>query len=73
MTYAGEGIQLGWAVWTSDGKELGTVVSVDPERFTVKETGVLGGRIDVPRTAVDEVETGRIELSVTKQELKSLS
>jgi hypothetical protein len=73
MTYAGEAIQPGWTVWASDGEELGTVVSVDPETIHVKKTGLLGGKLDVPRTAVDEVETGRVELSMTKKELSSLS
>jgi len=73
MTYAAEEIQLGWTVWASDGKELGTVVSVDSKVIVVKEGGILGGKIEVPRTAIDEVETGRVELSMTKQELESLS
>ena len=73
MTYAAEEIQLGWTVCASDGKELGTVVSVDPKVIVVKESGILGGKIDVPRTAIGEVETGRVELSMTKQELESLS
>jgi hypothetical protein len=72
-TYASEGIQPGWSVWASDGEELGTVVSVDHEMIHVKKGGLLGGQIDVPRTAVDEIETGRVELSMTKKELASRS
>jgi len=72
-TYASEGIQPGWSVWASDGEELGTVVSVDQEMIHVKKGGLLGGQIDVPRTAVDEIETGRVELSMTKRELASRS
>jgi len=71
--FPAEGIQPGWTVWASDGKELGTVMSVDPNTIHVKESGLLGGTLDVPRTVVGEVETGRVELSVTKQELKDLS
>lgn len=72
MTYSADmTIQPGWSVWASDGEELGTVVSVDPETIHVKRGGLLGGQLDVPRSAVDEVETGRVELSLTKDELKS--
>lgn len=70
--YEAEGIQSGWTVWASDGKELGTVISVDPQTILVKESGLLGGKLEVPRDAVGEVEIGRVELSVTKQELKDL-
>lgn len=73
MTFTASDIQQGWTVWASDGKQLGTVVSVDPQVIVVKEDGVLGGRIDVPSSAVDEIETGRIDLSMTKQELKTRS
>ena len=73
MTFTASDIQQGWTVWASDGKQLGTVVSVDPQVIVVKEDGVLGGRIDVPSSAVDEIETDRIDLSMTKQELKTRS
>jgi hypothetical protein len=73
MTYAGEAIQVGWTVWASDGQELGTIVSVDPQTITVKQTGLLGGKVDIPRSAVAEVEEGRVELSMTKQEVKAAS
>jgi hypothetical protein len=64
-------IQPGWSVWASDGKELGTVVSLDAQTIVVKENGLLGGKLNVPRAAVDEVETGRVELSMTAADLKS--
>ena len=64
-----QSIQPGWTVCASDGEELGTVVSVDPETIHVKKSGLFGGQMDVPRSAVDEVETGRVELSMTKSEL----
>jgi hypothetical protein len=64
-------IQPGWSVWASDGKELGTVVSLDLQTIVVKENGLLGGKINVPRAAVDEVETGRVELSMTEADLKA--
>jgi hypothetical protein len=73
MTYAGEAIQVGWSVWASDGEELGTVVSTDPQTITVKQGGLLGGKLAIPRTAIEEVEEGRVELSITKSEAKSAS
>jgi hypothetical protein len=74
MTVVSEGIQPGWTVWASDGEELGKVVSIDPQMIHVKKDGLLGGaRIDVPRTAVEEVETGRVELSMTRKELSAPS
>jgi hypothetical protein len=72
MTLAGE-VQVGWTVWSSDGENLGTIVSIDPQVITIKQGGLLGGKLDIPRSAVEEVETGRVELSMTRQEVKSLS
>lgn len=66
-----QSIQPGWTVCASDGEELGTVVSVDPETIHVKKGGLFGGQLDVPRTAVDEIETGRVELSMTKAQLSA--
>ena len=72
MTFSSDlTIQPGWTVWASDGEELGTIVSVDQETLHVKKGGLFGGQYDVPRSAVDEVETGRVELSIAKSELKS--
>ena len=64
-------IQPGWTVHAADGEELGTVVSIDADEIHVKKGGLLGAQYDIPRDAVDEVETGRVELSITKSELKS--
>jgi hypothetical protein len=33
----------------------------------VKKNGLLGGEVTVPRTAIEEVETGRIDLNMTKE------
>jgi|1185.fasta_scaffold911781_1 hypothetical protein len=66
-----QSIQAGWTVCASDGEQLGTVISVDSDTIHVKKGGLFGGQLDVPRTAVDEVETGRVELSMTKAELRS--
>ena len=72
MTFSADmTIQPGWTVCASDGEELGTVVSVDSDVIHVKKGGLMGGQYDIPRDAVDEVETGRVELSMTKNELKS--
>jgi len=74
MTFANaEPIQPGWVVWTSDGTELGTVIATDPTSFRVKKSGLRGGEVTVPRTAIDEVETGRIELKLSKDEVASAS
>jgi hypothetical protein len=71
MTYAGESIQPGWTVWTRDGEELGKVIATDETTIRVKKGGLLGGELSVPRSAVEETESGRVELSVTKDELSS--
>jgi hypothetical protein len=66
-----EGIQSGWTVWTSDGQELGTVVGTDQTTIRVKKGGLLGKELQVPKSAVGEVETGRVELSITKSEAEA--
>jgi hypothetical protein len=69
MTYMeSEGIQSGWTVWTSDGQELGTVVGTDATMIRVKKGGLISKEIQIPRSAVEEVETGRVELNLTKNE-----
>jgi hypothetical protein len=67
-----EMIQTGWIVWTSDGQELGTIIATDPVSIRVKKRGLLGGEVVVPRDKVDEVETGRVELGITKSEADAL-
>ena len=66
-----EGIQSGWTVWTSDGQELGTVIGTDSATIRVKKGGLMSKEIQVPRSAVEEVETGRVEISLTKSEAES--
>lgn len=66
-----EGIQSGWTVWSSDGQELGTVVGTDQSSIRVKKGGLLSKEFQVPRSAVEEVETGRVELNITKSEAES--
>ena len=73
MTYANtDAIQSGWTVWTSDGAEFGKVIAVDPTALRVKKNGLLGGEVTVPRSAIEEVETGRIDLNMTKDEASHL-
>ncbi len=67
-----DNIQPGWVVWTADGQELGKVIGTDGPVIKVKKGGLLGGELDVPRDAVEETETGRIELSMTKDEVEAL-
>ncbi len=64
-----DAIQPGWTVCASDGHELGTVAAVEGENLIIKHKGLLGEkRLTVPRLVVAEVETGRVELSITKHE-----
>lgn len=72
MTYAAhESIQPGWTVWSSDGAELGMVTGVDAESIHVKKGGLISRELVLPRTAVRETETGRVELDLTKSEAES--
>jgi hypothetical protein len=66
-----QSIQSGWTVVGSDGKELGTVIGTEGSMIQVKKNGLLGGTLSVPRDAVAEMETGRVELSMTREELEA--
>ncbi|HEY3073269.1 MAG TPA: DUF2171 domain-containing protein [Candidatus Limnocylindrales bacterium] len=66
-----EGIQSGWTVWTSDGQQLGTVIGTDQESIKVKKGGLLSKEMLIPRSAIEEVETGRVELNLTKSEAEA--
>ncbi len=64
-------IQPGWKVVGSDGRELGTVVGTGEGLIRVKTGGLLSSReLTVPADSVEEVETGRVDLSVTRHELE---
>ena len=67
-----EMIQTGWSVWTADGQELGTIIATDATSLRVKKRGLLGGEVRIPRDSVDDVETGRVELSMTKSEADAI-
>ncbi len=67
-----EMIQTGWSVWTADGQELGTIIATDATSLRVKKRGLLGGEVWIPRDSVDDVETGRVELSMTKSEADAI-
>ncbi len=65
-----EEIQPGWRVWDKDGKEVGTVIAAAGPSLRIKRDG--GGDVDVPNSAVASIETGRVELSMSKQELDAV-
>ena len=66
-----ERVQPGWEVWTSDGELLGKVTQIDGPMLKVKKGGLIGGEVIVPRDAIREVEEGRVEVDLTKQEATS--
>ena len=66
-----EGIQSGWTVWSSDGQQLGTVIGTDQTTIRIKKGGLLSKEMNIPRSAIEEVETGRVELNMTKSEAES--
>ena len=63
-------IQPGWTVVDANGEEIGTVVSAEGADITVKKSGLMGGEVHVPRDAVAEVETGRVEINRAKGDLR---
>jgi hypothetical protein len=64
-----EMIQPGWAVFASDG-EVGKVVRLETDTLVIKESGLLRSHEwRVPRSSVCDVETGRVELSLSKSEV----
>jgi uncharacterized protein DUF2171 len=62
-------IQPGWTVVDASGEELGNVVGVEHDVIRIKKGGLMGGEAFAPRDSVAEIETGRVELSLTKNEL----
>jgi hypothetical protein len=62
-------VQPGWTVVDANGEELGTVVGAEGGTIKVKKGGLLGGELTVPRSAISEVETGRVELNRAKSDL----
>ena len=64
-------IQPGWSVYAADGKEVGTVVGLDGEILRIKHHWLFGDKEwKVPRSAVTSVETGRVDLSLSENEVK---
>ena len=63
-----EEIQPGWQVVDSFGEEIGTVISATGPGLRVKLYG--DGEIDVANELCATIETGRVELSKSKKELK---
>jgi hypothetical protein len=64
-----DSVQPGWTVWTSDGKKLGQVIAAEATEFQVKKEGLLGGTVSIPKSAVSEIETGRVELDLASDEI----
>jgi len=64
-----EEIQPGWHVVDANGEDIGTVTQAEGTDITVKKTGFLGGEVHVPREAVTEIETGRVEINRAKSDL----
>jgi hypothetical protein len=62
-------IQPGWKVVAVDGKDLGIVLKTTKDGILVKTTVVSAGELLVPTDSVAEVETGRVDLSVTRDEV----
>jgi hypothetical protein len=62
-------IQPGWRVVDANGEEIGTVIAAEGTEITVKKSGLLGGQVHVPRDAVTEIETGRVEINRAKSDL----
>lgn len=63
-----EEIQPGWTVFANDGEELGKVVAADSSTIRFKTGGLLSREYTIPVSSVADVETGRVELSITKSE-----
>ncbi len=62
-------IQPGWKVFASDGGEVGTVVAASDATLRVKKGRLLGREVTLPADVIAQVETGRVDLSVTKDVL----
>jgi len=62
-------IQPGWEVFGAAGEKVGDVVSVDSNAVHVKTAGLFSKHLYVPPAAIEEVESHRVELTVTKDEL----
>ena len=69
MTLQLEEIQPGWTVVDASGEELGSVIGVEADVIRIHKSGLMGGELRAPREAIAEVETGRVELRLTKNEL----
>jgi hypothetical protein len=64
-----EEIQPGWTVVDATGEELGSIIGVEHDVIRIKKGGLMGGEWHAPRDSVGEVETGRVELRLTRAEL----
>lgn len=64
-------IQPGWDVVDSNGEDLGRVTALEGDTIVVKKGGLLGGEYRIQRSSVDDVETGRVALAMTREQLEA--
>lgn len=69
MPFSADEIQPGWQVVDASGEELGTVLSIDSETISIQRLGLMGGVWRARTDAVREIETGRVELALRRDEL----
>jgi hypothetical protein len=67
-----EFIQPGWTLISRDGEELVPAMAVDATPFASRRAAILGGELTIPPSAITDVETGRVELSLTKPEATAI-
>ena len=64
-----EEIQPGWMVYDNQGEEVGRVVSAAGPMVIAK--GNNGKDFEVPNGAIANVETGRVELNMSKRDIQN--
>jgi hypothetical protein len=64
-------IQPGWEVIDSEGESLGTITRLEGDEVVVKKGGLLGGEYRFQRSSIEEAETGRVQLSMSRQQLEA--
>ncbi|HWH24946.1 MAG TPA: DUF2171 domain-containing protein [Candidatus Limnocylindria bacterium] len=67
-------IQPGWEVTDSDGESLGQVIALEGDVLVVGSGGLLGGdEYRIQRTSVEAAESGRVIVSVSREQLEGAS
>jgi hypothetical protein len=64
-------IQPGWEVVDSEGESLGQVTRLEGDEVIVKKSSLLGGEYRFQRSSVEDVETGRVALAMSRQQLEA--